>query len=84
MRITLMTFVAAGIIGSTIFALAETPVSPAEKEKIKATLEGFGCTGGKIEKEDYGYGIDDVKCKDGQEYQFKLDPKFQVIVMTRD
>ena len=57
MKITLMTFVAAGFIGSTIFALAETPVSPAEQEKIKATLEGFGCTGGKIEKEDYGYGI---------------------------
>jgi len=45
---------------------------------------GFGCTGGRIEKEDYGYGIDDVKCKDGQEYEFKLGPNFKVIVMTRD
>jgi hypothetical protein len=54
-KIILMAFVAAGFIGSTTFALAETPVSPAEEEKIKAALEGFGCTGGKIEKEDYGY-----------------------------
>ena len=76
MKITLMAFVAAGFIGSSTLAL--------EEEKIKATLEGFGCTGGKIEKEDYGYGIDDVKCKDGQEYEFKLDPNFKVIVMTRD
>ena len=83
MKITLMTFVAA-FIGSTIFALAETPVSPAEEEKIKATLESFGCTGGKIEKEEYGYGIDDVKCKDGQEYEFKLGPDFKVIFMSPD
>ena len=84
MKIILMAFVAAGFIGSTTFALAETPVSPAEEEKIKATLESFGCTGGKIEKEDYGYEVDDVKCKDGQEYEFKLDPNFKLIVMTRD
>jgi hypothetical protein len=84
MKITLMTFVAAGLIGNSTLALVDTPVSPAEEEKINATLEGFGCTGGKIEKEDYGYGIDDVKCKDGQEYEFKLDPNFKLIVMTRD
>jgi hypothetical protein len=75
---------AAGFIGSTSALLAETPVSPAEEEKIKATLEGFGCTGGKIEKEDYGYEVDDVKCKDGQEYEVKLDRNFRLIVMTRD
>ena len=84
MKIILMAFVAAGFIGSTIFALAETPVSPAEAEKIKATLENFGCTGGKVEKADFGYEVDDVKCKDGQEYEFKLDPNFKLIVMTRD
>ena len=61
-----------------------TPVTPAEEEKIKATIEGFGCTGGKIEKADYGYEVDDVKCKDGQEYEIKLDPNFKLIVMTRD
>jgi hypothetical protein len=45
-----------------------------QRKKIKATMEGFGCTGGKIEKADYGYAVDDVKCKDGQEYEIKLDP----------
>ena len=72
-----------GFSGSTL-VLAETPVSPAEAEKIKATIEGFGCTGGKIEKADFGYEVDDVKCKDGQEYEIKLDPNFKLIVMTRD
>ena len=53
------------------------------REKIKATIEGFGCTGGKIEKADFGYEVDDVKCKDGQEYEIKLDPNFKLIVMTK-
>ena len=77
-------FAAAGIISGSTLALAETPLAPAEEEKIKATIEGFGCTGGKIKKADYGYEVDDVKCKDGQEYEIKLDPNFKLIVMTRD
>ena len=85
MKFALIAFGAvAGIITGSTLALAEIPVGPAEPEKIKATLEDFGCTGGKVEKEDYGYGVDDVKCKDGQEYEFKLDPNFRLIVMTRD
>ena len=51
-----MAFAAAGIIRGSTWA-------PAEEEKIKATIEGFGCTGGKIEKADYGYAVDDVIAK---------------------
>ena len=77
-KVVLMAFgAAAGIITGSTLALAETPVAPAEEQKIKATIEGFGCTGG-------GYEVDDVKCKDGQEYEIKLDPNFKLIVMTRD
>jgi hypothetical protein len=71
---------------SGTFALADTPVSPAEAEKIKASLEAMGCTGGKMEKETEGSGyfeVDDAKCRDGQ-YDIKLDKDFKVIVMTRD
>ena len=57
MNFVLMAFAAAGIISGSTLALAETPVAPAEEEKIKATIEGFGCTGGKIEKADYGYAV---------------------------
>jgi len=84
MKFVLMAFAAAGVISGSTLVLAETPVSPAEAEKIKATIESFGCTGGKIEKADFGYEVDDVKCKDGQEYEIKLDPNFKLIVMTRD
>ena len=64
-------------IGSATTALADdTPVSPAEAEKIKAALEAMGCTGGKMEKESEGnafsFEVDDAKCKDG-EYDVKLE-----------
>jgi hypothetical protein len=76
---------AAALAGST-FALADTPVTPAEGEKIKAALEALGCTGGKMEKETEGSGyfeVDDAKCKDGQ-YDIKLDKDFKMLAMTRD
>jgi len=77
---------AAGTIASTSALLADSPVTPAEAEKIKAALEALGCTGGKIEKETEGSGyfeVDDAKCKDGQ-YDIKLDKDFKVTVMSRD
>jgi hypothetical protein len=73
------------VLGST-WALADTPVTPAEAEKIKAALETWGCSGGKMEKETEAtgvYEVDDAKCKDGQ-YDIKLDKDFKVIVLTRD
>jgi hypothetical protein len=75
-----MAFVAAGIFGSTTSLLADTPVTPAEAEKIKAALEGWNCSGGKMEKETEGgvvvYEVEDAKCRDGV-YEIKLDKEFQ-------
>jgi hypothetical protein len=84
MKPFLMAF-AAALVSST-FALADTPVTPVEAEKIKAALDVLGCTGGKMEKETEGSGyfeVDDAKCKDGQ-YDIKLDKDFKMIAMTRD
>ena len=82
-----MALAAAGTIASTSALLADTPVTPAEAEKIKATLEAWGCTGGKMEKETEGSGgyfeVDDAKCRDGQ-FDIKLDKDFKVTSMTRD
>jgi hypothetical protein len=79
---------AAGFMGGTTFAISDdTPVSPAEAEKIKAALEAFGCTADKIEKESeesaLPYEVDDAKCKGGK-YNIKLDKDFKVIFMVRD
>ncbi|UQR67604.1 hypothetical protein LRP30_21150 [Bradyrhizobium sp. C-145] len=84
MKPFLIAFAAA--LASNTFALADTPVTPTEAEKIRAALEVFGCTGGKMEKETEGSGyfeVDDAKCKDGQ-FDIKLDKDFKIISMTRD
>jgi len=48
MKQILMVF--AAVLVSSTFALADTPVTPAESEKIELALEAFGCTGGKTER----------------------------------
>ena len=78
--------IAAALVSSTL-ALADTPVTPAEAEKIKATLEVFGCTGGKMEKETEGSGyfeVEDANCNWGGQYDIKLDKDFKIISITRD
>ena len=50
-------------------ALADKPVTEAEAAKIRAALEAFGCSGGKMEQEIEGsgvYEVDDAKCRDGR------------------
>jgi len=77
----------AALLVSSAFALADTPVTPAEAEKIKAALEAFGCTGGKMEKETEGSGyfeVDDANCNWGGQYDIKLDKDFKLLSMTRD
>jgi hypothetical protein len=81
-----MVLAAAGIMGSASALRADSTVTPAEAEKIKAALEAWGCTGGKMEKETEGSGyfeVDDAKCRDGQ-CDIKLDKDFKVTSMTRD
>jgi hypothetical protein len=84
--IRLMTLAAASFIAGTTFAISDTPVSPAEAEKIKTALEAFGCTADEMEKSDgsvFAFEVDDAKCKDG-EYDIKLDKDFKIIIMLRD
>ncbi len=84
MKLFPMAFLAA--LASSTFAHADTPVSPAEAEKINAALQVLGCTGGKMEKETEAssyFEVDDAKCKDGQ-YDIKLDKDFKLISMSRD
>ena len=67
-------------------ALADKPVSPADAEKIKAALQLWGCSGGKMEQETEASGIyevDDAKCH-GAQYDIKLDKEFKVILISRD
>lgn len=67
-------------------ALADAQVSPADAEKIRATLKEWGCSGGKMEQEREAsgvYEVDDAQCPGGQ-YDIKLDREFRVVSITRD
>jgi hypothetical protein len=78
-----MAVAAASFIAGTTFAISDTPVSPAEAEKIKTALEAFGCTADEMEKSEssvFAFEVDDAKCKDG-EYDIKLDEDFKIIIM---
>jgi hypothetical protein len=84
MKLILMAFAVA--LGTSTFAHADMPVTPAEAEKITAALQVLGCTGGKMEKETEASGyfeVDDAKCRDGQ-FDIKLDKDFKLISMSRD
>ena len=84
MKSALMAFAAVFIGGAA--AHADTPVSPQEAEKIKQTLQAWGCSGGKMEKETEAsgsYEVDDAKCH-GEQYDIKLDKDFKVIAIIRD
>jgi hypothetical protein len=68
-------------------ALADSKPAEDEAGKIKQTLTDWGCTGGTFEKETEAssyFEADDVHCKDGNQYDVKLDGSFKIISITRD
>jgi hypothetical protein len=68
-------------------ALADSKPAADEAGKIKQTVSDWGCEGGTFEKETEAssfFEADDVHCKDGNQYDFKLDGSFKIISITRD
>lgn len=68
-------------------AFADDKPTDAEAEKVKAVVANWGCEGGRIEKESEGTGVfevDDAKCKDGKQYDFRLDKDFNLLVIVND
>jgi hypothetical protein len=82
----LLIAVAAAALCSTS-AFADSKPADDEAGKIKQTLSDWGCEGGTFEKETEASGMfeaDDVKCKDGNQYDVKLDGSFKILSITRD
>jgi hypothetical protein len=82
-----LAFVVAGLAFFSTAALADSKPADDEAGKIKQTLSDWGCTGGTFEKETEAssfFEADDVKCKDGNQYDVKLDGSFAVLSITRD
>lgn len=82
MRRFLMTF---AIVATTATAaLADRPVTEAEREKIVAALAAEGCTGSDMEFDDGKFEVDDARCADGKEYDIDLDQSFKIIKKELD
>lgn len=67
-------------------ALADDKPTDEEAAMIKKTLEAWGCSGGKMEKETEGTGVleaEDVTCKAGQ-YDFRMDKSGKAFAITMD
>ncbi|MBY8975689.1 PepSY domain-containing protein [Rhodobacteraceae bacterium NNCM2] len=62
-------------------ALADEKPSEEEISKINMKLAEMLCEvdDDEIEKEDYGYELDDVMCSDGVQYDIKFDHNLEVI-----
>lgn len=82
-----LTVAAVAMAMAATAAFADEKPSDEEAAKIKEAVAAWGCEGGEYEKESEGSGvfeIDDAKCKDGNQYDIKLDKEFTLTSMTRD
>lgn len=66
-------------------AFADGPATAEQLPKIEAALKAWGCTGGTAKVEETGFiEIDDAKCADGKEYDFKLNADFSLHSMSQE
>jgi hypothetical protein len=70
MNFVLMAFAAAGIISGSTLALAETPVAPAEEEKIKATIEGRSDASGAYRQDGQPVLGTDLNCSESRRRRY--------------
>jgi len=60
-------------------ALADRPLTDAERTKLTAAIQASGCSGGKMEFDDGKFEVDDAKCSDGKTYDLKFGSAFKLI-----
>ena len=66
-------------------AVADGPATAEQLPKIEASLKAWGCAGGTIKVEETGFiEIDDAKCADGKEYDFKLNADYSLHSMSQE
>jgi len=78
---------ACAVFALSLPAFADAPLSADEQTKAAAAASGWGCEGGKWEKEVEAtgvYEVDDAKCKDGANYDLKFNKDFKLLSITAD
>jgi len=72
-----LTFGAAG-------ARADRPLSRAEVARLALAISYLGCAGGRIEADDDGYEVSDVRCRDGNTYLLTFNRSFDLVEKVED
>ena len=79
------------VLGASMIAatsvMADEKATDDEAAKISAIVSAWGCEGGKIEKESEAGGVfevDDAKCKDGGQYDFRISKDFKLQMIISD
>jgi hypothetical protein len=74
------------LVSSSLPALADRPVSDAERVKLVAAISGQGCNGGKLEwdADDRQFEVDDAVCNDGRKYDLKFDAEYRLVEKKQD
>ena len=60
-------------------ARADRPLTEEERMKIQSVMTAQGCTGKKMEFDDGGYEVDDVRCGDDKIHDLKFDTGFSPV-----
>lgn len=55
-----------------------------EISQLRQALAEIGCHGGEFDKKRNGYEVEDTRCPDGKEYEFRFSRDFVIIGGERD
>lgn len=83
MKMILIAGVMAVAMGAAPALADDHALTDEEKGRIDAVMTALNCEGGKYEREDDGYEIDDVKCKDDV-YDITLTKDFKILEKKKD
>jgi len=70
------------LITSTTFA--DGPPSDSERTAIIEAMAKVGCSGGRIERDDGGFDVDDATCNGTPNFDLRLNASFEVVSKHRD
>ena len=63
---------------------ADGPPSDSERASIVAAMTEAGCSGGRIEKDDRGFEVDDATCDGAPNYDLHLNASFEIVSKQKD
>lgn len=78
LRMLRILIVTAAVAFSAVPALADRPVTDAERTKLVAALAAQGCSAGEMEwdEDDREFEVDDADCGDGRDHDLKFNANY--------